>query len=79
MKLNVQTCTIFFMDTHIQRKNMYENVKCQIQDTDFLREGKVRRGGNQNGYKGGFHYVYKYLFLTTFLRLGDGFQSACIL
>ena len=57
---------------------MYENVKYQIQDTGFLREGKVR-GGNQKGYQGGFHYVYKYLFLTKFLRLGDGFQSACIL
>lgn len=38
-------------------KNMYDNVKHQIQDIDFLREGKVR-DWNWNGYKRVFHCIY---------------------
>lgn len=54
IKPNVQNCTIFLW-IHIYREKS-ESIKYQIQDIDFLREGKVR-DANQTGHKGDFQSV----------------------
>lgn len=65
IKLNVQNCTTFFIDTYVWSKNLYENVKHQIQDIDFLRREEVR-GRNWKGYNGGFPLSGNISFLQNF-------------